>query len=363
MANLTGKRINLTYKSLIKTLNNNTIGTNSVALSDGFGNTLPLFVSSSGFSFSGVVDFTNAVVIGAVGPTGPAGSAGSSGSSGSSGTSGVAGTSGSSGSSGVDGSSGSSGSSGTSGVAGTSGSSGSSGSSGTSGVSGSSGSSGTSGVAGTSGSSGSSGTSGVSGSSGSSGTSGVSPSQNLQQTLSLGNLTGTYSLRSTGLTSFGQIILPGSFTLSTKQELGIYLMDGENFVADPLSPGTQLGLNSSAGANQPFVGMQLKKNPRGVSLGVFGTNSSSTLYFEESSARITYNTTGGGSKEFLMSASSVKLSIPNKPGFVYVDSSNNLTATQSFSVGSVATETFTSSTHTWTININGQDYKVLLQQV
>jgi hypothetical protein len=80
----------------------------------------------------------------------------------------------------------------TSGTSGTSATSGSSGSSGTSGNTGASGTDGTSGTSGNTGLSGTAGTSGTDGATGTSGTSG-SP-QNLQQTLAVGNESGTYSI-------------------------------------------------------------------------------------------------------------------------------------------------------------------------
>lgn len=70
------------------------------------------------------------------------------------------------------------------------------GSKGVSAISGTGGGSGTSGSSGTSGTSGTSviGATGISGSSGTSGSSGLSPNQNLEQTLSVGNSVGTYSI-------------------------------------------------------------------------------------------------------------------------------------------------------------------------
>ena len=92
------------------------------------------------------------------------------------------------------GASGTSGTSGVSGSSGTSGSSGAAGAIGATGSTGAAGSSGTSGSSGAVGAVGATGSTGAAGSSGTSGSSGSSPAQSLQQTLSLGNTTGTYSI-------------------------------------------------------------------------------------------------------------------------------------------------------------------------
>lgn len=148
----------------------------------------------------------------------PSGAIGATGTNGSSGTSGVSGTSGTSGI-GSSGLSGTSGSSGTSGV-GSSGTSGASGTSGTSGITIENGTSGTSGVSGSSGSSGTSGTSGVNGATGATG----SANQTLEQTLALGNTTGTYSI----LFDDGSVGTPSiSFTNDT--DTGIYRISTDRF--------------------------------------------------------------------------------------------------------------------------------------
>ena len=204
---------------------------------------------------------------GSSGSSGTSGTSGTSGINGSSGTSGANGSSGSSGTSGVSGSSGSSGTSGvngSSGSSGTSGVNGSSGSSGTSGANGSSGSSGTSGVNGSSGSSGTSGVNGSSGSSGTSGSSGSSPNQNLSQTLSLGNTTGTYSI----LFADGSVSLPSiSFTNDT--DTGIFRRSNLelNFTID----GTEL-LRLDADTAAAKLNILNNGTPTAVSLGINDNN-------------------------------------------------------------------------------------------
>jgi len=111
MSNLTNTKIKDTYGGVLNIGPAGASGSNLVQVTDGFGNPIPMEVSSTTIAFTGMIT-------GIVGNTGPAGSSGSSGSSGTSGTSGTSGSSGSSGSSGTSGSSGSSGSSGTSGTSG-----------------------------------------------------------------------------------------------------------------------------------------------------------------------------------------------------------------------------------------------------
>ena len=114
---LTGQTVQTTYDALIKVGDNTPVTGTLKPLSDGFGNDLPVSVSTSGMSYSGTQDFSGATVVGL--GSGTSGTSGTSGISGTSGTTGTSGTSGTSGAAGAAGTSGTSGSSGTSGAGGT----------------------------------------------------------------------------------------------------------------------------------------------------------------------------------------------------------------------------------------------------
>jgi hypothetical protein len=164
MANLFGKYIYDTYKSIIGigTSGTSGLGATLQPLTDGEGKQLPIEVSETEVNLTAPTTVPNLFIEG-YGEvidengywTGEGGGGGGGGTSGTSGTSGLTGTSG------------------TSGVNGTSGTAGTSGRNGYAGLNGSNGSSGTSGIDGTSG------TSGTSGLAGTSGTSGIDVTQNL----------------------------------------------------------------------------------------------------------------------------------------------------------------------------------------
>jgi hypothetical protein len=79
MSGLKGQLVSTTYDGLIKTINNDPISTTPQALTDGFGNLLPMEVGTLGIDWNGTQDFTNATVLGISGITGAQGAAGAQG--------------------------------------------------------------------------------------------------------------------------------------------------------------------------------------------------------------------------------------------------------------------------------------------
>jgi len=77
---LTGQTVQTTYDALIKVGDNTAVDGTLKSLSDGFGNDIPVSVSTSGMSYSGTQDFTAATVVGIT--NGTSGTSGTSGSKG-----------------------------------------------------------------------------------------------------------------------------------------------------------------------------------------------------------------------------------------------------------------------------------------
>ena len=147
------------------------------------------------------------------------------------------------------------------------------------------GSGGGSGATGANGSSGTSGISGTSGTSGVDGSSGTSPNQNLQQTLSLGNNPGTYSIEGQyeafpgDIIRYGKISAPGTPAgMTTDSRLMILHSTQSNF-----RPNGAISMMNS-GSAQPFSGITLDNSS--LQMGVISSNAASSIVMDSNNANV-----------------------------------------------------------------------------
>ena len=248
---LTNKEINLTYPGLIKTIDNAELGATPKQLTDGVGNPLNIAIAQDITLFDGTVDFTEADVIGLnlsgaqgfqgpIGPTGSNGIDGTQGLQGPFGLQGSTGPQGFSGNQGLQGPIGHQGPAGPQGLVGATGLQGAKGDMGFQGLAGAQGLQGPqgrqgiqgpTGLQGNVGVQGSQGLQGPIGSQGFQGTQGPSTTQNLNQTLLIGN-----TASSTILLTKGGLSSPSySFSNDTDTGLTSLVSDGMHIITGGLN--------------------------------------------------------------------------------------------------------------------------------
>jgi hypothetical protein len=301
MSSLENKAINETYEGLIKTIDNEALGSVKKQLTDGVGNNLNIEVSTSEIAFSGDIDFTDATVIGlvlpdgpqgfqgAVGPQGFQGATGSQGRQGPIGLTGNQGATGAQGNQGPAGSNGSVGAQGFQGPAGSNGSVGAQGFQGPIGAQGSTGAQGNQGPAGSNGLTGAQGFQGPIGNQGLTGAQGSTGAQGFQGPIGNQGATGAQGLQGATGAQGNQGPAGSNGNQGNQGPVGAQGFQGfQGPAGNDGSTGAQgnqgpAGLNGEAG-NQGFqgpVGAQGFQGPTGpMGAGVAGNSDLGVLYLK-----------------------------------------------------------------------------------